>query len=391
MQAYRADAVFDGEGLVPGAPLILVANGRIVSLEPAAPDGCEVIELPGTTALPGLIDAHVHLCGDSGTRALDQLGELDQSRLAEIIAGSGRAHVAAGITTVRDLGDANYATLAHRHDADIPTVVAAGPPITTPGGHCAVMGGAASGIDELRAAVRDRADRGVDVVKVMTSGGVMTPDTDVTACQFTLDELRAVVTEAHRLGLPVTGHAHALSAVQMCADAGVDGIEHCSCLTADGVHTPPELIEKLAAARMLVCPTLGHSPDTELPPRVQAVMERLHFTLDDRIRQIDQLYRGGVVLISGSDSGINPGKPHGVLIESLFELASAGMPTRQVLTSATSRAADAIGLGSSKGRLRPQFDADLVFVTGNPLQHLTTLRSVRHVVLRGRPIASGVA
>jgi imidazolonepropionase-like amidohydrolase len=295
------------------------------------------------------------------------------------------------VTTVRDLGDAGYATLARRTDPDAPTILASGPPITSIGGHCAVMGGEASGIDGLRHAVRERAERAVDVVKVMTSGGVMTPGTNVAACQFTLDELRAVVAEAHDFGLPVTGHAHALAAVEMCVDAGVDGIEHCTCLTASGMQTPPELVDRLAAAGTLVCPTIGLVLGAEIPPHVQAVMERMGFTPEDRVAQTGVLYRGGVRLISGTDSGINGAKPHGMLAESLISLAAAGVPAGEVLASATSGAARDLGLGTHRGVLRAGLDADLVFVDGNPLEDLTALRSVRRVVLRGRPVAPAVA
>src|SRR4029079_8477610 len=102
-----------------------------------------------------------------------------------------------------------------RGDPDGPNVLASGPPITSVGGHCAHMGGAVSGIEALRSAVRERAERGADVVKIMTSGGLTTV-TDVLSCQFTLDELRVVVEESHRLGLPVAAHAHALAAIEMC-------------------------------------------------------------------------------------------------------------------------------------------------------------------------------
>jgi imidazolonepropionase-like amidohydrolase len=213
----------------------------------------------------------------------------------------------------------------------------------------------------------------------------MTPGTDLTACQFTLDELRAVVTEAHDLGLPVTGHAHALTAVEMCIDAGVDGIEHCTCMTATGIRTPPELIDRLAAAGVLVCPTLGVALGAEIPAHVRAIMERMRFTPDDRVVQSGEFYRGGMRLISGTDGGINGGKRHGILAESLISLAEAGVPADEVLASATGRAARDIGLGSHKGRLRTGFDADLVFVAGNPMQDMTALRSVQQVVLRGRP------
>ena len=196
---------------------------------------------------------------------------------------------------------------------DGPTVVASGPPITSPNGHCWWLGGVAAGIDGLRLAVRERVDRRADVVKIMTSGGAMSPGSDVLACQFTLPELRAVVEEAHRAGLPVTAHAHAVPAVELSVAAGVDGIEHCTCLTLDGIRMPPELADRIAAAGITVCPTLGMAREAAFSPQVLAVMARTGMTLEGRRAQVGQLHRAGVTLIAGLDSGINPGKRHGVL------------------------------------------------------------------------------
>lgn len=133
-------------------------------------------------------------------------------------------------------------------------------------------------------------------MKIMISGGVMTPQTDTRACQFSMDELRTVVDEAHRLGLPVTAHAHALTAVQQCVAAGVDGIEHCSCLNEHGMHTPPELAAAIAAAGITVCPTLGHDMSGlggQPPPALTALMQRTAFTLQGRLAQVSDLYQGG--------------------------------------------------------------------------------------------------
>jgi imidazolonepropionase-like amidohydrolase len=392
-RGYRADVAFDGEKAVPGGVLVLVEDGVIIGVEPGsapAPDGCEVTYLPGTTVLPGLIDAHTHLCGNSGPDALDRLPGMSSDELDVAIEAALAAQLAKGVTAVRDLGDRQWAVVdRHRQRPDGPTVVASGPPITSVGGHCALMGGEARGVDELRRAVRERADRGADLVKIMTSGGVMTPTTDIRACQFTVEEVRAVVDEAHRLGLAVTAHAHALTAVQQCVAAGVDGIEHCSCVGEQGIHAPPELAAAIAAAGILVCPTLGHDLTRwggEPPPQMKAVMQRIGFTMEGRLAQVGDLYRGGVTLISGVDSGISPVKAHGILPEAVIELVECGVPATIALASATGLAARACGLTGRTGRLRAGLQADLLLVGGDPTTDITAIRDVRTVVSRGRVV-----
>jgi imidazolonepropionase-like amidohydrolase len=390
MRGYRADLAFDGERVIPGGALVLVEDEVIVAVEAGsapAPADCPVAYEPGTTLLPGLIDTHVHLCGDNGPRALDQLPELSQDQLNQIISDAFAQHLRAGVTAVRDLGDRDWAVVERRDTvAGQPHVVASGPPITSIDGHCWNMGGATSGFDGLRQAVRERAERGVDIVKIMTSGGLLTEGTDVGLPQFTLDELRLVVDEAHRLGLAVTGHAHALTAVEQCVEVGIDGIEHCTCFTRSGLHTPAELIDRIAAAGIRVCPTLGLTPGAEPPPRIKAIMEASGLTWQLRFEQVAKLHRAGVALISGGDSGIGPGKPHGLLPQAVIDLAGAEVPLADALASATSRAADACGLADRTGRLRAGLAADLLLVGGNPMIDIEALRSVRTVVARGQEI-----
>jgi imidazolonepropionase-like amidohydrolase len=396
MHGYRADIAFDGEKQIPGGALVVVGNGVIIGVEPGcalAPDGCKVTYEPGTAVLPGLIDTHSHLCGNNEPDALDRLPGLSPDQLDAAIEAALTAQLAAGVTTVRDLGDKQWAVVdRHRERPDGPTVVASGPPITSAGGHCAIMGGAASGIGELRRAVRERADRGADLVKIMTTGGMMTATTDIRACQFSITELRAVVDEAHRLGLPVTAHAHALTGVEQCVTAGVNGIEHCSCLGEHGMHTPPELAAAIAAAGIMVCPTLGHDLSRFAGPQspaMAALMKRSGVTVEDRLAQVGELYRGGVTLISGADSGINPVKPHGILPQAVIELADSGVPPTAALASATSLAARACGLADRTGRLRTGLDADLLLVNGDPTTDITAIRNVRTVVSRGRVASPG--
>lgn len=390
MEAFRADIAFDGDRVMVGGALVLVSGGVIVGVESASaavPDGCPVTYLPGTTLLPGLIDAHSHLCGNDGPDALARLPGLSAAEIDQTVEAALAAQLAVGVTAVRDLGDQRWAVVdRHRDRPAGPTVVAAGPPITSPGGHCAAMGGEARGIDGLRRAVRERAERGADLVKIMTSGGVMTPGTDIRACQFTLDELRAVVDETHRLGLPVTAHAHALAAIEQCVAAGVDGIEHCSFMTARGVRTPPRLAAAIAAADIAVCPTLGHdlAALASLPPALLAMAERVGVTLEQRLAQVGELHAAGVSFVSGVDSGINPVKPHGLLPTAVVELVAAGVPPVAALASATGRAARACGLGERTGQLRAGLQADLILVDGDPTTDITAIRNTRVIVARGR-------
>jgi imidazolonepropionase-like amidohydrolase len=396
MFGIRAGRAFDGERVVPGGALVLVDGGRIAGVEPGAapaPEGCQVLEAPGGTVLPGLVDAHVHLCADDTDGTLDRIGEPSADAMMAVIEQSLRHHLAAGVTTVRDLGDRRFAVLDWRSSARsrcavYPAVVAAGPPITSVGGHCANMGGEAAGENQLRTAVRERAGRGVDVIKIMTSGGFATTGTQVMLCQFSLGEVRAVVEEAHAAGLPATAHAHGLPAVHMAMAAGVDGIEHCSFLTDKGVSQSEEDLARLAETGPAVCPTLGFAGIPEAPPNAAAVLAKLGMSLEQllevRKRRVAQMHAAGVRIVSGSDGGIAAAKPHGLLPVSVAFLVDGGVSTAAALASATALAAAACGLGDRKGRLRAGYDADLLVVDGDPVADITALGRPAAVFAAGR-------
>ncbi|GAA2486739.1 hypothetical protein Ahu01nite_014500 [Winogradskya humida] len=176
------------------------------------------------------------------------------------------------MATVRDLGDLRGVVLSRRPKS--PNVVASGAPLTTPGGHCWSLGGEVRGPEDVRRMVRERVAQGADVVKVMASGGVFTPGTDTAGTQFTDEELAAAVDEAHAHGLPVTAHAHAHAAIWQALRAGVDGIEHCTSVTASGAYVDDELAEALAASGVAVCLTLGSDPAVVVPPEVIAMAAR---------------------------------------------------------------------------------------------------------------------
>lgn len=392
MWALRAGRVFDGQRIWSDGALILVDGATIVGVEPReadVPTGCEVTEVPGTV-LPGLIDAHLHLCGDAGPDALERLADFSDAELHDVITASLRQVLASGVTTVRDLGDRRFAVLDWRAappPGRWPTILAAGPPLTSVRGHCWNMGGEVTGEVELRAAVAERAERGADVVKIMASGGFATPGSLVLSCQFTDEELRTVVTEAHRYGLPVTAHAHPLVAVHQAIEAGVDGIEHCSGITEEGSGVPDPTVSRLREEGIVVCPTLGQTASFPTPPPILAMLEARGLTPETLMRhgaqQAARLVAGGVRVIAGSDSGVGEAKTHGMLPVSLQALVEGGVDPVTVLASATSEAADALGLGADKGRIAAGYDADFVVVDGDPGADIADLQRVRQVYVGG--------
>ncbi|HWJ66250.1 MAG TPA: amidohydrolase family protein [Nocardioides sp.] len=378
MQAWRASYAFDGTRFLPGGATVLVDGERIIGVESAGfdvPDGCTVTSYDGTI-LPGLVDAHVHLVSDGSVGSLERVGVLDDAAIDAEIARSLAAQVAAGVTTVRDLGDRGFRTLAFRDRAEpgLPRVLTAGPPVTTPGGHCHYLGGVAADDLALAAAVAERAERGVDVVKVMASGGFLTPGSDMVGIQFVADQLRLVVEAAHRVGLPVLAHAHSLVAIEAALAAGVDGVEHFTGITNEGSVLTDDLLERTAAAGVAVDPTLGNDQSVldrmpAPPPAVLEIMTRVGLDLEgffaQRYADVGRMRAHGVRVVPGVDAGAAPMKAHGNAWRAVLDLVTAGFPLAEALAAGTSGAADACGLGGVTGELRAGLAADLLVVDGD--------------------------
>ena len=378
----RAAWLFDGTGpgLVPD-PVVVVDGGTIAAVSPGGrvPVGAGVVDLAGATLLPGLVDTHVHLAFDASTDPVGNLGRRSDAEVVQAMTTAARTALRGGVTTVRDLGDRDYLSLGLRGRPDLPTVVAAGPPITTPGGHCHFLGGATSPTAEaVRAAVRERADRGVDIVKIMASGGGLTPGSHQHLAQFPPGVLRAAVDESHRLGLPVTAHAHAVTAIADAVAAGVDGLEHVSFWTEDGADAPERLIQAIARRRVTAGLTIGLVPKPGLapPPAVTARMPRI-------IANTRRLYEAGAAMVAGTDAGIAPIKPHDVLRQAPATLHDLGFSPAGALQAITADAARVCGLGASKGRIAPGFDADILAVDGDPLADPGALHRIRAIYARG--------
>ncbi|MEU6174515.1 amidohydrolase family protein [Streptantibioticus parmotrematis] len=378
----------DGECVTDGAVLVrdglIAAVGPRAEVERAAPDA-PVREFPGGTVLPGLIDAHVHLAFDASADPVGALRDADDETVFKGMAERAARAVAAGVTTVRDLGDRNGLALRLRAAIDSgrlpgPRVVSAGTPLTSPGGHCWFLGGEAEGPEALRALVRRNADAGAEVIKVMATGGGLTKGGPATwQAQFTADDLRVVVEEADRAGLPVAVHAHGTDGIEAAVAAGVATIEHCTWMGPDGgFDRREELLERIKAAGIHVC--------TAASPNWRAFAAHVGpERAAELFSSVRWMAHSGVRLIAGTDAGV-PRAEFDKLADSLAFYAHLGVPAPRLVDMATADAADALRVDDVTGRLAAGHRADVLAVDGDPLTDVAALGRVRLVLARGREI-----
>jgi imidazolonepropionase-like amidohydrolase len=389
MLLIRADGLIDMLGKTCRCETeVLVDGGGIAAVGTfgtlAAPEGTPVADLAGCTLLPGLIDCHVHLVLSGARGPVETLGaEGDAAALLRAVANARRA-LRAGVTTVRDLGDRSYLTLALR-DAiaggmlDGPTVVASGPVITSPGGHGHWIGGEVAGADAVRAAVRARVARGADLIKVMATGGYTTPGTDQLAPQFSAEELRAAVDEAVHHGRRVAAHAHGTAGIAAAVAAGAHSIEHCSWLTAEGIRVDEEIAARMAARGTFACVTWADIICAEARagvPRGRA-----------RAEAVRRMREAGVRVVIGTDAGV-PGQGFDGLPQRLPYFVEAGLSPIEIICAATRVAAECLGLGGRLGAISPGLEADLIAVRGDPLADPECLAEVAWV-MKGGEIVRG--
>lgn len=377
----RGALAWDGLSPEP-AEMNVVVDGLAIEACGRDTGGGETIDLSGLTLIPGLIEGHAHLCFNAGSDWRRVYDGDTPGRMLLRMAENGRAMLAAGITTVRDLGAPTALALELRDAIATglvagPSLLVSGAPITTTGGHCWFMGGEADGELEVRKAVRNRVKAGCDWIKIMATGGNMTRGTNTLAAQYTVEELAAAVEEAHRLHRRVAAHAHGTAGIRNAVAAGVDVIEHCSFTGQGGVDRDDALIDEIARTGVIVSPTVsvGYRRWT-----------------DDGLKQgrrdlTRRLVAAGCRLIASTDCGI-PNVPHADLaggLEVFRELS--GLSPLEVLRLATCRSAELLGL-SDRGVVAPGRRADLVAVEGDPTQDLAALERVRFVMAGGAVVVS---
>ena len=386
---------------------VVIETGRIAALTGVSgspdprPEGVAAHEYPGGTLLPGFVDSHVHAClvhGEdvtcsSGDESLEE--SIESGRLA---AG---AMLRSGVTAARDLGRRATAAQRLRDQLSVatgPLLEVAGRPITVSGGHFAAFGLNVSGPKQCRAAVDELVDEGVDLIKVMLTGGMLTPGTSIGEAQLDLAELGAIVDRAHQLGRRVAAHAHGTAGIAIAVAAGVDTIEHCSWLDRGRVPGTGRQAPRRADRR--AGPGRGH----RRPDAVRARGHRRRSRTRRRAHPIPTvsppygaawrlaagLRQAGVRVALGSDSFFGQFSDH----RDLFYRAEAmvnlgGWDPVEVLELITKGGAAALGRTRERGVLARDMLADLVVVDGNPATDITVLRKVRAVYRAGRLVAGG--
>lgn len=385
----RASWVIDGTGREPLAKgAVLVEGERIAYVGPA--DGAprdpeaEVMDLAGCTLLPGLIDCHVHLTMDGAADAVAQVTGDDAVTATLRAVRNLERQVRAGITTVRDCGcpgdlGIQLARAVRRGLIPLaPRVLAAGPALCITGGHGWFFGREVDGDAEVRKAVRELIKAGVDFIKLIVTGGVLTPGVSPGALQMTPEEIRAAVREARAAGRPVAAHAHGGEGIKEAIRAGVTTVEHASYVDEEAVelfrrHRTHAVSTLLASVRQV-----EHLAEV---PRY--VAEKIQHHIERERRSIRWLIDAGVPIAAGTDAG-TPFNPHGGLVDQLLLLHELGLSPLQAIQAATQTAAKALQREQDLGTLEPGKLADAIAVAGNPVDDLRALKQVVAVWRSGR-------
>ena len=379
-------SLIDGTGAEPArGRAVVVEGGRIASVvdEGRAPRGRR-IDLSGCTLLPGLINCHVHLCLGAEADPVRVLKDEPVALTALKALLRARQTVDAGVTTVRDLGGREYAELAVRRAVAEglfpgPRILAAGRPVCMTGGHGSWLGREADGPDDARKAVREQLKAGADVIKLIATGGVMTPGVEPGSPQLTLEEMRAAIEEARKAGRLAAAHAQGASGIADAIEAGITTIEH-------GIFLTDEIIASMKRKGVFLVPTLAAPAAISTGGLAAGIpdfmVRKSDAVIPHHIASFQRAAKAGVRIAAGADSG-TPLNIHGSLLPELELMVKYGMTPLEAIRSATSVAAEALGLGGETGRVEPGYAADLLAVARQPGERIGALGDVRLVLARG--------
>src|SRR3954465_5307241 len=352
-----------------------------------------VINLPIATLLPGLIDAHTHLTFDPNF-GYQQLG-VSIPKEALIGAKNARITLEAGFTTVRNVGASGYTDIALRDAINEgmvpgPRMDVSGPALSITGGHCdqnllpyewhAKADGTADGVEHVQQKVREIIKYGADVIKVCATGGVLSKGDDPRASQYTLEEMKAIVADAHRLGRKVAAHAHGAQGVIWASEAGVDSVEHGHLMNDAAVATLRKNGTYLVPTLYLVDWQREHAVEANLPDYAKRKMEMVSQTGKANAKKA---FEAGVKIGMGTDAAVYP---HGLNAHELEVYVALGMSPLQAIQTATINDADLLGWSDKVGTLQPGKWADIIAVDGDPSQDVTTLQHVKFVMKAGEVV-----
>jgi len=379
--------IIDGTGAEPvRGRSVVVEKGIITAVveDARAPRG-NGLDLAGHTLLPGLINCHVHLCVGAEADPVRPLREEPLALTAIKALLRARETARAGVTTVRDLGGREYAEIAVRRAiqeglVDGPRIVAAGRPVCMTGGHGHWLGREADGPDDARKAVREQLKAGADVIKIVATGGVMTPGVEPGSPQLTLDEMRAAIEEARRAGRRTAAHAMASSGISDAIAAGITSIEH-------GIYLTEEIVAHMRRDGTFLVPTLN-APAAIASGGLAAgipdfMVRKSEVVVPAHVASFQLAHRAGVRIAAGADSG-TPLNFHGSLLPELTLMVKYGMTPLEAIRAATVTAADCLGLADVTGRVAPGYAADLIAVAGDPAERIEAVADLKLVLVSGR-------
>ena len=399
LTVIEAGRLVDGTGAEPIESARIVVEGERIrevghASQVSAPGGeVERIDFSEYTIVPGLLDGHVHLVFSALPTALpDILGE-DNPRILLRAVHNAQLALRVGVTTVRDCGGRDLMPLKLRDAIAAgvlpgPRILAAGPAITVTGGHCYFFNGEVDSVDGMRQLARSLAKSGVDFFKVMSTGGRMTPNTNVTAAQFTVEELTALVQEARRLNRKTTAHGHGTAGIRNAVAAGIDCIEHCTWVSEYDdtvVDYDPEVADQMARQGTYLSPTIsparvvGAVADahlSEVRRRTQAMRPKI------REAQRDMLARG-VKVIGSTDAGVANVPLDSMPGELEAAVEELGLTPMQAITAATYTGAQAFDRADDFGSLQAGLRADFLVVDGDPTKNISDIRKLRWVFKDG--------